>query len=72
MEGPHGPHETPETYPKFQKQPGKVVEILEMINWRIMNPLESDPLDADEPTMTALQAYIAQERCGTPMMPGMH
>jgi hypothetical protein len=43
-----------------------------MINWCIMSPLESDPLDAADPKMTALQAYIAQERRRTPTMPPMH
>ena len=69
---PNATNTHPETYPKFQKQLGKVVEIWEMINWCIMNPLESDPLDADDAKMTALQAYIAHERRGTPMNPGMH
>ena len=49
-----------------------MVEIWEVVNWCIMNPLESDPLVFDDPRMTALQAYIAHERRGTPMSPGMH
>ena len=62
----------PETYPKFQKQLGKVAELWEMINWCIMNPLESDPLAADDPKMTALSAYIKYERRGVPLAPGKH
>ncbi len=44
----------------------------EMINWCVMNPLESDPLAADNPQMTALQAYINHERRGATLEPGKH
>jgi cytochrome c len=59
-------------YPKFQKQLGKVAEQWQMINWCIMNPLESTPLAADDPKMIALLAYIKQERRGTALAPGKH
>ena len=62
----------PETYPKFQQQLGKVAVLGEMINWCIMNPLESDPLALDEASMTALQAYIHWERKDIPLAPGKH
>jgi cytochrome c len=62
----------PETYPKFQKQLGKVAVLGEMINWCIRNPLESDPLALDDPRMVALQAYITEQRRKVPLDPGEH
>jgi cytochrome c len=62
----------PETYPKFQKQLGKVAVLGEMINWCIRNPLESEPLALDAPDMVDLQAYIHYERRGVPLAPGKH
>ena len=62
----------PETYPKFQQQLGKVAVLGEMINWCIMNPLESKPLALDDPDMVALQAYIHYERRGVKLEPGKH
>ncbi len=62
----------PETYPKFQKQLGKVAVLGEMVNWCLMNPLESEALALDDPTMVALQAYIHWERRNTPLAPGKH
>jgi cytochrome c len=69
---PNAANTHPETYPKFQKQIGKVVSLSEMINWCIRNPLEGDPLNADDPKMVALQAYINYERRGVPLAPGKH
>ena len=69
---PNATNTHPETYPKFQQQLGKVAAQWEMINWCIINPLESDPLAANDPKMTALQAYINHERRGVPMAPGKH
>jgi hypothetical protein len=37
-----------------------------------MNPLESEPLTANDAKMIALQAYINHERRGVPMAPGKH
>jgi thiosulfate dehydrogenase len=51
---PNGANTHPETYPKFQKQIGKVISLFEMINWCIRNPLEGDPLAADDPKMVTL------------------
>ncbi len=69
---PNGANIHPETYPKFQQQLGKVVVLGEMINWCIMNPLESQVLSLDDPTMVALQAYIHHERRGVALAPGKH
>ena len=62
----------PETYPKLQKQLGKVAVLGEMINWCIRNPLESEPLALDDPRMVALQAYITEQRRKVPLDPGEH
>ena len=69
---PNAANTHPETYPKFQKQLGKVIPLFEMINWCIRNPLEGDPLEADDPKMTAIQAYIHFERRGVALEPGKH
>jgi cytochrome c len=69
---PNGANTHPETYPKFQKQMGRVVEIWEMINWCIRNPLQGEQLAADDPKMVAIQAYLAKERRGVPLNPGQH
>jgi len=69
---PNATNTHPETYPKFQKQIGKVVTLFEMINWCIQNPLEGKPLAADDPKMTALQAYMTYERRGVKLEPGKH
>jgi cytochrome c len=61
---PNAANTHPETYPKFQKQIGKVIPLWEMINWCLRNPLEGQPLAADDPKMTALQAYVTYERRG--------
>jgi len=69
---PNAANTHPETYPKFQQQLGRVAVLGEMINWCIMNPLESEPLALDDPSMVALQAYIRQERKGVELDPGKH
>lgn len=69
---PNAANTHPETYPKFQKQLGKVSMMWEMINWCIRNPLQGEDLAADDPVMIALQAYIAQEREGQALTPGKH
>jgi len=69
---PNASNTHPETYPKFQKQLGRVVPIWEMINWCIRNPLEGEAMNAADPRMIALQAYINYERRGVPMAPGKH
>jgi len=69
---PNATNTHPETYPKFQKQLGKVVALRDMINWCIQNPLEGEPLALDDPKMIALEAYITYERAGKPLAPGRH
>ena len=69
---PNGANTHPETYPKFQKQIGKVVSLAEMVNWCLRNPLEGDPLALDDPKMVALLAYMHWERRGVPLAPGKH
>ena len=69
---PNGADTHPETYPKFQKQLGKVVGLRDMINWCIQNPLEGQPLTADDPKMVALEAYMTWERRGVKLEPGKH
>jgi len=69
---PNAANTHPETYPKFQQQIGKVVSLFEMVNWCLRNPLEGDPLAADDPKMVALLAYITYERRGVPLEPGKH
>src|SRR4030042_2855459 len=67
---PNGANTHPETYPKFQKQIGKVVALRDMINWCIQNPLEGDALAADDAKMIALEAYITWERRGIMLATG--
>jgi cytochrome c len=62
----------PDTYPKFQKQLGKVAVLGEMINWCIQNPLESGPMALNDPRMIALQAYITERRRKVPLDSGTH
>ncbi|BCX81772.1 thiosulfate dehydrogenase [Methylomarinovum caldicuralii] len=69
---PNGANTHPETYPKFQKQLGKVATLREMINWCLQNPLEGKPLPLDSDEMIALEAYIVWERRGVPLAPGKH
>jgi len=69
---PNAANTHPETYPKFQKQLGKVITLREMINWCLRNPLEGQPLALDDPRMVAMEAYIAYERRGVKMEPGKH
>lgn len=69
---PNAANTHPETYPKFQKQLGKVANLWEMINWCLRNPLEGEPMAADDPRMTAMLAYVAWERRGVKLEPGKH
>ncbi len=69
---PNGANTHPETYPKFQKQLGRVIALREMINWCIQQPLEGKPLALDSKDMVALEAYVAYERRGVALAPGKH
>ncbi len=69
---PNAANTHPETYPKFQKQLGRVASLWEMINWCLRNPLEGQPLAADDPKMVALLSYATHERRGVKLEPGKH
>jgi thiosulfate dehydrogenase len=69
---PNAANTHPETYPKFQKQLGRVAQLWEMINWCLKNPLEGEELAADDPRMIAMQAYVYKERRGVKLAPGKH
>ncbi|WP_197722164.1 hypothetical protein [Sulfuriflexus mobilis] len=69
---PNGANTHPETYPKLQKQLGRVAVMWEMVNWCIRNPLEGKDLSPDSPDMIALQAYITFERRNVKLAPGKH
>ena len=69
---PNAANTHPETYPKFQKQLGRVIALREMINWCLQQPLEGKPLALDDPKMVALEAYITYERRGVALAPGKH
>jgi len=69
---PNAANTHPETYPKYQKQLGRVVTIGEMINWCIQNPLEGEEMKLDDPRIVAMQAYVNFERRGVEMSPGKH
>jgi cytochrome c len=69
---PNAANTHPETYPKFQKQLGHVANLWEMVNWCLRNPLEGQPLAADDPKMIALVSYITYERRGVKLEPGKH
>lgn len=47
-------------------------QLWEMVNWCIRNPLEGEELAADDPKMTALQAYVYKERHGVELAAGKH
>ena len=69
---PNAANTHPETYPKFQKQLGRVATLGDMINWCIQNPAQGKPMSLDDPRMIALEAYITYERRGVPLAPGKH
>jgi len=69
---PNAANTHPETYPKFQKQLGKVTALRDMINWCILNPLEGEMLALDSPEMIAMEAYVYYERRGVELAPGKH
>ena len=69
---PNAANTHPETYPKFQKQLGRVIQLWEMFNWCLKNPLEGDEMAADDPRMIAMQAYVYKERRGVKLDPGKH
>jgi cytochrome c len=62
----------PETYPKFQKQLGRVAALRDMINWCIAVASEGPMLAVDDPKMYALESYMSWERRGVSLNPGKH
>ncbi|HEY2733689.1 MAG TPA: hypothetical protein VGI70_06875 [Polyangiales bacterium] len=69
---PHAANTHPETYPKYQAQLGRVVLLRDMINWCIEHPVRGRPLDADDPRMRSLEAYILAQRKGKTLDYGKH
>ena len=69
---PNGANMHPETYPKYQKQLGKVSQFHEMVNWCIENLLEGKALGDSSQEMTDLIAYNVWERRGVALAPGKH
>jgi thiosulfate dehydrogenase len=61
---PNAANTHPETYPKFQVQLGRVALLRDMINWCIEHPVRGEPLEADDPRMRAMEAYIYAQRRG--------
>ena len=61
-----------ETYPKYQKQLGKVSQLWEMANWCIENPLESKAIAADSQDMVDLVAYMSNIRRGLKLQAGKY
>jgi cytochrome c len=62
----------PETYPKYQEQLQRVALLRDMINWCIENPVKGKTLDANDPRLRALEAYIIAQRKGVPLAYGKH
>jgi hypothetical protein len=69
---PHAANTHPETYPKFQTQLGRVALLRDMINWCIEHPVRGKALDADDPKLRAIEAYILAQRKGKPLNYGQH
>jgi cytochrome c len=69
---PNAANTHPETYPKFQKQFGRVAQLYEMVNWCIKNPLQGKELAPDDKKMISLLSYIYYERRGVKLSAGSH
>jgi len=69
---PNAANTHPETYPKFQTQMGRVVLLRDMINWCLEHPVRAEPMDADDPRMRAMEAYIISQRTGKVLEYGKH
>jgi cytochrome c len=69
---PNAANTHPETYPKFQTQLGRVALLRDMINWCLEHPVRAKPMDADDPRMRAMEAYIISQRAGTTLAYGKH
>ncbi len=64
---PHAANTHPETYPKYQRQLGRVALLRDMINWCIEHPVRAKPLASEDPRLRALEAYIMAQRRGKTM-----
>lgn len=69
---PNAANTHPETYPKFQTQLGRVALLRDMINWCLEHPVRAPKMDADDPRMRAMEAYIVSQRSGTALAYGKH
>ena len=69
---PNAANTHPETYPKFQRQIGRVIALRDMINWCLQQPLQGKPLALDDPRMVAIEACVTYERRTVPLAPGKH
>ncbi len=69
---PNAANTHPETYPKYQTQLGQTVLLRDMINWCLENPLRAPKMDADDPRMRAMEAYIYSQRAGIKLEYGKH
>ena len=69
---PNAANTHPETYPKFQTQLGRVALLRDMINWCLEHPVRAPKMDADDPRMRAMEAYIISQRTGTSLTYGKH
>ena len=69
---PNAANTHPETYPKFQTQLGRVALLRDMINWCLEHPVRAPKMDADDPRMRAMEAYIISQRTGTTLTYGKH
>jgi thiosulfate dehydrogenase len=69
---PHAANTHPETYPKYQAQLGRVALLRDMINWCLQHPVRAQGLEADDPKMRALEAYILAQRKGHALEYGKH
>lgn len=69
---PNAANTHPETYPKFQMQLGRVALLRDMINWCLEHPVRAKPMDADDPRMRAMEAYIISQRAGATLAYGKH
>lgn len=64
---PHAANTHPETYPKFQVQLGRVALLRDMINWCLEHPVRAPRMEADDPRMRAMEAYLYGQRHGVPL-----
>lgn len=69
---PNAANTHPETYPKFQTQIGKVVLLRDMVNWCLEQAARAPQMEANDPRMRALEAYIISQRAGTPLAYGKY